>query len=114
MRLARIVSNSFALVLLDVLNKAMPLIVFPVVVRVLGPAVYGKLGFAGAVAGFFALLASPGFTTYAVREAARDHAKLPFLVQNVVGARLALPWVPFCCLRSIPSIWLRAMVQQDF
>jgi len=98
MRLARIVSNSFALVLLDVLNKAMPLIVFPVVVRVLGPAVYGKLGFAGAVAGFFALLASPGFTTYAVREAARDHAKLPFLVQNVVGARLCFALGSFLLL----------------
>ena len=69
--LGRVVNNSVALVLLDLLNKAIPLIVFPRVVRALGPAAYGRLGFAGAVAGFFGLLASPGFSTYALREAAR-------------------------------------------
>ncbi len=70
--LSRVINNSVALVLLDLLNKAIPLIVFPRVVRALGPAAYGQLGFAGAVAGFFGLLASPGFSTYALREAARD------------------------------------------
>jgi O-antigen/teichoic acid export membrane protein len=59
--LPRVINNSVALALLDLLNKAIPLIVFPRVVRALGPAVYGQLGFAGAVAGFFGLLASPGF-----------------------------------------------------
>src|SRR5271169_3339883 len=86
--LARVVNNSIALVLLDLLNKAIPLIVFPRVVRALGPAVYGQLGFAAAVAGFFGLLASPGFSTYALREAARNSAEVPFLVKHVLGARI--------------------------
>jgi O-antigen/teichoic acid export membrane protein len=86
--LARVINNSVALVLLDLLNKAIPLIVFPRVVRALGPAVYGQLGFAAAVAGFFGLLASPGFSTYALREAARNSAKVPFLVKHVLGARV--------------------------
>jgi O-antigen/teichoic acid export membrane protein len=85
---ARVINNSLALVLLDLLNKAIPLIVFPLVVRALGPAVYGQLGFAAAVAGFFALLASPGFSTYALREAARDNNRVPFLVKHVLGARV--------------------------
>jgi O-antigen/teichoic acid export membrane protein len=85
---AHVVNNSVALVLLDLLNKAIPLIVFPLVVRALGPAVYGQLGFAAAVAGFFALLASPGFSTYALREAARNSARVPFLVKHVLGARV--------------------------
>lgn len=86
--LARVVNNSAALVLLDLLNKAIPLIVFPRVVRALGPAMYGRLGFATAVAGFFGLLASPGFSTYALREAARNSESVPFLVKHVLGARV--------------------------
>ena len=86
--LARIVNNSIALVLLDLLNKAIPLVVFPRVVRALGPAAYGRLGFAGAVAGFFGLLASPGFSTYALREAAKNSARVSFLVKHVLGARI--------------------------
>src|SRR4029077_19141197 len=85
--LTRVINNSVALVLLDLLNKAIPLIVFPRVVRALGPAVYGQLGFAAAIAGFFGLLASPGFSTYALREAARSSERVPFLVRHVLGAR---------------------------
>src|SRR5437016_5521443 len=87
--LARVVNNSAALLFLDLVNKAVPLIVFPQVVRVLGPATYGRLGFATAVAGFFGLLASPGFSTYALREAARSSERVPFLVKHVLGARVA-------------------------
>jgi O-antigen/teichoic acid export membrane protein len=86
--LARVINNSVALVLLDLLNKAIPLIVFPRVVRALGPAMYGRLGFAAAVTGFFGLLASPGFSTYALREAARDSERVPFLVKHILGARV--------------------------
>jgi O-antigen/teichoic acid export membrane protein len=87
--LPRVINNSVALILLDLLNKAIPLIVFPRVVRALGPAVYGELGFATAVAGFFGLLASPGFSTYALREAAKNSEKVSFLVKHVLGARIA-------------------------
>ncbi len=86
--LTRVINNSVALVLLDLLNKAIPLIVFPRVVRALGPAAYGRLGFAGAVAGFFGLLASPGFSTYALREAAKNSERVSFLVRHVLGARV--------------------------
>ena len=86
--LSRVINNSVALVLLDLLNKAVPLIVFPRVVRALGPAAYGRLGFAAAVAGFFGLLASPGFSTYALREAARNSERVSFLVKHVLGARV--------------------------
>jgi O-antigen/teichoic acid export membrane protein len=86
--LTRVINNSVALVLLDLLNKAVPLIVFPRVVRALGPAMYGRLGFAAAVAGFFGLLASPGFSTYALREAAKNGERVSFLVRHVLGARV--------------------------
>jgi O-antigen/teichoic acid export membrane protein len=88
MKLSRIIHNSAALVSLDILTKAMPLLVFPWMVRALGPAAYGKVGFAAAIAGFFGLLASPGFSTYMLREAAKEPGRVGFLIENVVGARI--------------------------
>ena len=76
MRLARVINNSAALLVLDILSKATPLVVFPFMVRALGPTAYGKIGFATAVAGFFGLVASPGFSTYALREAAKDEGRV--------------------------------------
>jgi O-antigen/teichoic acid export membrane protein len=98
MRLARVINNSAALLVLDILSKAMPLVVFPVMVRALGPTSYGKVGFATAVAGFFALVASPGFSTYALREASKDERRVHFLVQHVLGARVAFAVVSYVLL----------------
>lgn len=105
MRLARVINNSVALLSLDLLNKAIPFVVFPLVVRALGPAVYGQLGFAGAVAGFFGLLASPGFTVYALREAAKDPGQVPFLVRHVVGARMVFGVGAFAALAIFAFLW---------
>jgi O-antigen/teichoic acid export membrane protein len=98
MRLARVINNSVALVVLDLLSKAMPLVVFPVMVRALGPTAYGKIGFATAVAGFFGLVATPGFSTYALREAAKDEGRIHFLVRHVVGARVAFAVLSYVLL----------------
>jgi O-antigen/teichoic acid export membrane protein len=98
MRLARVINNSAALLVLDLLSKAVPLVVFPAVVRALGPTAYGKVGFATAVAGFFGLLASPGFSTYAGREAAKDEGRVSFLVQHVLGARIAFGVLSYALL----------------
>jgi O-antigen/teichoic acid export membrane protein len=98
MRLARVINNSAALLVLDLLSKAAPLVVFPFMVRALGPVAYGKIGFATAVAGFFGLVASPGFSTYALREAAKDESRVHFLVQHVLGARVAFAVVSYALL----------------
>src|SRR5271163_1649176 len=98
MRLARVINNSAALLVLDLLSKAVPLVVFPAVVRALGPTAYGKVGFATAVAGFFGLLASPGFSTYAAREAAKDENRVDFLVRHVLGARIAFGVLSYALL----------------
>jgi O-antigen/teichoic acid export membrane protein len=98
MRLARVINNSAALLVLDILSKATPLIVFPFMVRALGPESYGKIGFATAIAGFFGLVASPGFSTYALREAAKDEGRVHFLVRHVLGARVAFAVVSYVLL----------------
>ncbi len=98
MRLARVINNSAALLVLDLLSKVTPLVVFPFMVRALGPTAYGKIGFATAVAGFFGLVASPGFSTYALREAAKDESRVHFLIQHVLGARVAFAVVSYVLL----------------
>jgi O-antigen/teichoic acid export membrane protein len=98
MRLARVIHNSAALLTLDILSKATPLVVFPIMVRALGPTAYGKIGFATAVTGFFGLAASPGFSTYALREAAKDEGRVHFLVRHVLGARVAFAVVSYALL----------------
>ena len=98
MRLARVINDSAALLALDILSKATPLVVFPFMVRALGPTTYGKIGFATASAGFFGLVASPGFSTYALREAAKDEGRVHFLVRHVLGARVAFAVVSYVLL----------------
>jgi O-antigen/teichoic acid export membrane protein len=98
MRLGRVINNSAALLVLDVVSKAVPLVVFPFMVRALGPTSYGKIGFATAVAGFFGLVASPGFSTYALREAAKDESRVHFLAKHVLGARVAFAVVSYVLL----------------
>jgi O-antigen/teichoic acid export membrane protein len=110
MRLARVINNSAALFSLDILSKAMPLLVFPVMVRALGPQSYGKLGFATAASGFFGLLASPGFSTYATREASRDPAQLAFLVRHVLGARITFAIGSYAIL----AIFTFTLAPKDF
>jgi O-antigen/teichoic acid export membrane protein len=56
------------------------------------------LGFAGAVAGFFGLLASPGFSTYALREAAKNSERVSFLVKHVLGARIVFATASYVLL----------------
>jgi O-antigen/teichoic acid export membrane protein len=59
---------------------------------------YGQLGFAAAVASFFGLLASPGFSTYALREAAKNNERVPFLVRHVLGARVVFATTAYVLL----------------
>lgn len=88
MQLRKIVGDSLALLSLEVVAKILPLVTFPLVAQALGPDIFGKVGFAGAVIGFFGLIASPGFGAYGTREVARDSEGTRRIASSVVGARL--------------------------
>ena len=94
----RVINNSIALLVMDLSSKVVPLVTFPWIVRSLGPESYGKVGFAAAVCGFFGLLASPGFTAYGIREAARAEEEPRRLVQKLMSARIFLALVSFSLL----------------
>ncbi len=94
----RVINNSIALLVMDLSSKLIPLVTFPWILRALGPESYGKVGFATAVTGFFGLLASPGFTSYGIREAARASEPARNLVQKLMSARILLALISFSLL----------------
>ena len=94
----RVINNSIALLVMDMSSKIVPLITFPWILRALGPESYGKVGFAAAVTGFFGLLASPGFTTFGIRESARATETPRSLVQKLMSARIMLALCSFVLL----------------
>ncbi|MBN1540022.1 MAG: flippase [Candidatus Thermoplasmatota archaeon] len=65
-----IVHNLFSLGLADLVNKAIPFITFPYVVRVIGAAGFGVVNFGLAFAAFFLILIDFGLNVYSVREIA--------------------------------------------
>lgn len=69
--------NAILNVIKTVLSLIFPLITFPYVSRVLGPAGTGKVQFAQSVVTYFVMIASLGVNTYGIREAAkiRDNEK---------------------------------------
>jgi O-antigen/teichoic acid export membrane protein len=86
---SKIIKNSVALLCQEGVSKAIPLITFPLVVRALGPEMYGIAGFAVATCTFFGILASPGFTLFGVREVARAPQRSKQTVSELMGARLS-------------------------
>lgn len=111
----RVINNSIALLVMDLSSKIFPLVTFPWIVRALGPESYGKVGFAAAVAGFFGLLASPGFTAYGVREAARAVEPPRILVKKLMSARIMLALISYALLLIFtfafaPRDWLTRLL----
>lgn len=54
-----------------VMSLIFPLVTFPYVSRVLGPAMLGKINFANSIISYFAMVAALGISTYGIREAAK-------------------------------------------
>ena len=66
-----IVWNSMIFAFKSVLGIIFPMITFPYVSNVLGPANLGKVEFANSITNYFIFFAALGITTYAVREGAK-------------------------------------------
>ena len=71
MRQKSITFNLIANGIKTLMSVLFPLITFPYASRILGSAGIGKVSYASSIISYFALLASLGISTYAVREGAR-------------------------------------------
>jgi len=52
----------------NILNVLFPLIIFPYIIRIFGPEIYGSLSFAKTVVGYFMLFLTAGISTFGMRE----------------------------------------------
>ena len=80
-----LIKNFSALTVMQVIQYLAPLIVLPYLVRVIGPAKFGIISFAQAIAYYFALLPDIGTNLYAPREIALIKDNRDILSKFVAG-----------------------------
>jgi len=96
-----IFKNAASLLLIQAANFLLPLVTFPYLVRVLGPANFGLLAFAFAVVAYGVLLVDYGFNLSAskrIAEARNDRAKVAQIFWSVSWAKALLGLLAFAAV----------------
>jgi len=81
--------------ILRMVEYVLPLVTFPIVVRVLGPEIYGKWVYAQVLVSFFALGANLGLIPYGQREIAAHREMTQELLQSILSLRLFLSLITY-------------------
>ena len=105
----RIVKNMTALGVLQIANYLIPLLVLPVISRVLGAALFGSVGYAQNIISYLTLLVNFGFEYSATRQIAlaRDHAHKECIFWAVLTAKAILLLISFVVLACLPLVMER-------
>lgn len=101
----RIVKNMTALGVLQIANYLIPLLVLPVVSRVLGATLFGSVGYAQNIVSYLTLLVNFGFEYSATRQVALagdDKEKKRQLFWAVITAKAGLLVLSFVILALLP------------
>lgn len=96
-----IFKNAASLLLIQAANFLLPLVTFPYLVRVLGPANFGLLAFAFAIVAYGVLLVDYGFNLSAskrVAEVRDDRAKVAQIFWSVSSAKALLGLLAFAAM----------------
>src|ERR1700742_2256086 len=94
-----LVQNIVALYGVQICTYALPLITFPYLARVLGPAGWGRVVFAQAIGAVIAVFVEYGFDISASRETSRHRTEprlLSELISGVLGAKVLLAALCIC------------------
>jgi len=94
-----LVQNVVALYGVQICTYALPLITFPYLARVLGPAGWGSVVFAQAIGAVIAIFVEYGFDMSASRETSRhrdEPRRLSELISGVLGAKIVLAAICVC------------------
>jgi PST family polysaccharide transporter len=98
---SRLKENIVSLLVLQGANYLLPLIIVPYLLRVLGPANFGRMAFAQAFVQYFVVLTDYGFNltgTRAVVEVRDDSVALSRLASAIMGAKLLLMGAGFAVM----------------
>jgi len=100
----RIMSNMLSLFSLQGLTYILPLLTFPYLTRVLGPANYGLIAFATAFIGYFQLFTDYGFNLSATREISlnrEDKTKVSKIFSSVMVTKTFLMILSFIIMTTV-------------
>ena len=84
----RIVKNTSALFIAQIVSSSVSLIFGVVIARVLGDTVFGKFAFALAFTEIFSIFSSLGYNTLLIREVSRDKTQVNKYVNNIFYFRV--------------------------
>lgn len=101
MRQKSITFNLIANGIKTLMSVLFPLITFPYASRILGSVGIGKVGYASSIISYFALMASLGISTYAVREGARirdDKERFNKFAKEILNINLCTTLVSYTLL----------------
>jgi O-antigen/teichoic acid export membrane protein len=86
----RIVKNTSALFIAQIVSSSVSLIFGVVIARFLGDTVFGKFAFALAFTEIFSIFASLGYNTLLVREVSRDKTQVNKYINNIFSFRVII------------------------
>jgi PST family polysaccharide transporter len=88
-----ILKNIFSLSLLQLVNYAYPLLIFPLITRALGPEKFGEIAFSMALAAYFMIIVDYGFNLTATRDISinrEDPSKVRGMYNSVMSVKISL------------------------
>ena len=94
----RILKNFLSLTFANIFTNFLGVITVAYLARILGPGDFGKINFALAVVGYFAILSHFGLNTIGTREIARAKEKINDYVSNILILKLCLGTIAFVLL----------------
>lgn len=90
---------------LRMVEYVLPLVTFPIVVRVLGPEMYGRWIYTQVLVSFFALGSTLGLISYGQREIAAHGEMAKELVPTILSLRLCLSLMTYAVLVASVVFW---------
>ncbi len=106
----RILDNIMSLTGIQLVQYLLPLVTFPYLTRVLGPANFGRVAFAVAFIGYFQILTDYGFNLSATREISinrENKKKISEIYSSVMVTKLILMFLTFILMLVIISSFER-------
>jgi O-antigen/teichoic acid export membrane protein len=94
----RILKNFLSLAFANVFTNLLGVVTVAYLARILGPGDFGKINFALATVGYFAILAHFGLNTIGAREVARCREKINYYVSNILTLKLCLGIIAYLLL----------------